>query len=105
MKSEQNMTLNEYKEKLDSLTEEELKKFQKDLGGFESKSSEECVKSFAYNKKMEDIICYYLGLKTEAEKIVEASLKSAKSAIIATVCSLFTLILFGLSIYMNFISK
>jgi len=73
------MTSEEYRERLRELNDEEFQKFNNDFGGGE-KTIEERVREFANNPEHERRICYLLGLKTEAEKLTVAALKSANAA-------------------------
>ena len=81
------MTVNEFREALNKLSDEEYDEFQNKYGG-EKKSKEDRIKDFVYldtsdKGKHEMVICYYLGLKTEAEKQVESSVKAAKAALLS----------------------
>lgn len=73
------MTLEEYDERLRELTDEEFQKFNNDFGGGQ-KTIEERVREFVDNPQHERRICHLLGLKTEAEKLTAAALKSANAA-------------------------
>lgn len=73
------MTLKEYEERLSELTVEELHKFDNDFGGGQ-KTIEQRVREFVGHPEHERRICQLLGLKTEAEKLTNAALKSANAA-------------------------
>jgi ferric-dicitrate binding protein FerR (iron transport regulator) len=73
------MTLEEYEKRLRELTVEELEKFNHDLGGGQ-KTIEQRVRELIDHPEHERRICQLLGLKTEAEKLTNAALKSANAA-------------------------
>lgn len=73
------MTLEDYDKRLRELTDEQFQKFNKDFGG-EKKTIEQRVREFVDDPKHERRICHLLGLKTEAEKLTAAALKSANAA-------------------------
>ncbi len=89
------MNLQEYEESLRKLSSEEFIKFNVDFGGGEL-SIEERIRDFVDHPQHERRICQLLDLKTEAQKITEATVnsadaavKSASSAKISMVCSIF----------------
>lgn len=103
------MTVNEFRKALNNLSEKDYKDFEFKYGGGNIEK-EERVRKFAYLHPDEKLshearICYFLELDLESEKVVEASLKSSNSAKIATVCSVVTLILFGLSLILIYGNK
>jgi hypothetical protein len=73
------MTLEEYDNRLRELTDEQFQKFNSDLGGGH-KTIEQRVREFVDYPEHERRICHLLGLKTEAEKLTAAALKSANAA-------------------------
>jgi hypothetical protein len=73
------MTLDEYDKRLHELTDVEFQKFNNDFGGGH-KTIEQRVREFVDDPKHERRICHLLGLKTEAEKLTAAALKSANAA-------------------------
>ena len=73
------MTLEEYDKRLRELTIEQFQKFNSDFGGGE-KNIEQRVREFVDDPKHERRICHLLRLKTEAEKLTAAALKSANAA-------------------------
>jgi hypothetical protein len=73
------MTLEEYDTRLRELTAIEFQKFSNDFGGGEQ-TIEQRVREFVDDPKHERRICQLLGLKTEAEKLTAAALKSASAA-------------------------
>jgi hypothetical protein len=73
------MTLEEYEKRLRALTNEQFQKFNSDLGGGQ-KTVEHRVREFVDYPEHERRICHLLGLKTEAEKLTAATLKSANAA-------------------------
>ena len=73
------MTLEEYGEKLRELPDEKFQKFNNDFGGGQ-KTIEQRLREFVDNPEHERRICHLLGLKTEAEKLTAAALKSANAA-------------------------
>jgi len=73
------MTLEEYDTRLRELTDEEFQKFNNDFGGGQI-TVEQRVREFVDDPKHERRICHLLGLKTEAEKLTAAALKSANAA-------------------------
>jgi hypothetical protein len=73
------MTLEEYNERLRELTDEEFQKFNNDFGGGQ-KTIEQRVREFVDYPEHERRICHLLRLKTEAEKLTSAALKSADAA-------------------------
>ena len=73
------MTLEEYEGRLRELTTEELQKFNNDFGGGQ-KNIEQRVRELVDHPEHERRICQLLGLKTEAEKLTNAALKSANAA-------------------------
>jgi hypothetical protein len=74
------MTRQEYEEKLRGLGHVELQKFYDDLDG-EQKTIEGRVREFNSHPEYERRICQLLGLKTEAEKLTDAALRSANAAV------------------------
>jgi len=73
------MTLEEYEERLRELTIEELQKFNNDFGGGQ-KTIEQRVREFVDHPEHERRICQLLALKTEAEKLTNAAIKTANAA-------------------------
>jgi hypothetical protein len=73
------MTLEEYDTRLRELTDEEFQKFNNDFGGGQI-TVKQRVREFVDDPKHERRICHLLGLKTEAEKLTAAALKSANAA-------------------------
>lgn len=73
------MTLEEYDKRLQEFTSEQFEKFNNDFGGGQ-KTIEQRVREFVDDPKHERRICHLLGLKTEAEKLTAAALKSANAA-------------------------
>jgi hypothetical protein len=73
------MILEEYEETLRELPDEKFQKFNKDFGGGQ-KTIEQRLREFVDNPEHERRICHLLGLKTEAEKLTAAALKSANAA-------------------------
>jgi len=73
------MNLKEYKEKLQGLSPDELTKFNDDYGGCQL-SVEERVRSFVDEPQHEARICQLLKVKTESQKITDATVNSAKAA-------------------------
>ena len=73
------MNLKEYGKKLRDLTHEELQKFNADFGGGRMEIDQR-VRDFVDHPEHESRICQLLGLKTEAEKLTDAAINSAKPA-------------------------
>lgn len=73
------MTLEEYETRLGDLAGEEIQKFNNDFGGGQQ-TVEQRVREFVGHPEHERRICQLLGLKTEAEKLTDAALKSANAA-------------------------
>jgi hypothetical protein len=73
------MNLQEYENKLRELSPEELQKFNADFGGDRTKI-EQRVRDFVDHPEHEGRICQLLRLKTEAEKITDATIHSSKAA-------------------------
>jgi hypothetical protein len=73
------MTLEEYDKRLRELTDEEFQTFSSDFGGGQ-KTIEQRVREYVDYPEHERRICHLLGLKTEAEKLTDAALKSASAA-------------------------
>ena len=73
------MTSREYTLALATMTEKQFAEFKKKLGGG-LETREEYVRHFVDHPFLEHRICSILGLKTEAEKKVEADLRSADAA-------------------------
>ncbi len=73
------MTLEEYEKRLRELNDEEFQKFNNDFGGGQ-KTIEQRVREFVDDPQYERRICHLLGLRTEAEKLTAAALKSANAA-------------------------
>jgi hypothetical protein len=73
------MTLEEYEKRLRELTNEELQKFNNEFGGGH-KTIEQRVGEFVDHPQHERRICQLLALKTEAEKLTDATLRSANAA-------------------------
>ncbi len=74
------MTLQEYEKKLRELTSEELHKFNEEFGGGQ-KTVEQRIREFVDFPQHERRICQLLGLKTEAEKLTNATISSANAAV------------------------
>jgi hypothetical protein len=73
------MRIDEYEKELKKLTPKKFELFKKDLGG-DQKTIEECVRYYVHHPGIERRICHLLGLKTEIEKNVEASVETANAA-------------------------
>ena len=89
------MNLQEYEKELRKLSSDKFLKFNDDFGGGQL-SIEERIRNFVDHPQHERHICQLLNLKTEAQKITEATVnsadaavKSASSAKISMVCSNF----------------
>lgn len=88
------MNIKEYEEALRKLTPEELKEFNDNYGGGQL-TVEQRVRNYVDETQHEARICQLLALKTEAQKIADstvdsakAALKSASSAKVSMVCSI-----------------
>jgi hypothetical protein len=88
------MSIQEYEEALHKLNPEELKKFNENFGGGDL-TIEQRVRNFVDEPQHEARMCQLLNLKTEAQKITdatvqsaEAAVKSASSAKISMICSI-----------------
>ena len=73
------MTSDEYAQALAKMREKEFALFKKKLGGG-LETREEYVRHFGDHPFLESRLCDILGLKTEAEKRLEADLRSADAA-------------------------
>ena len=73
------MNLKEYEKKLRELTQGERQKFNADLGGDRTEIDQR-VRDFVDHPEHEGRICQLLGLKTEAEKMTDATINSANAA-------------------------
>ena len=73
------MTLTEYKSALEVLSDEGFAAFRSDFGG-DFRTRQQYVDNFVHHPEHERRICQLLGLRTEAEKLVEAALASAQAA-------------------------
>lgn len=73
------MTFKEYEKSLRDFTGEQLQIFNTKFGGGQI-SIEQRVREFVDNPEHERRICQILGLQTEAEKLTDATLKSANAA-------------------------
>ena len=73
------MTTDEYKARLNELTEDELHDFNTEFGGGQ-KTRDQRVREYVSDPKHERRLCQLLGLKTEDEKLTEAALQSATAA-------------------------
>jgi len=89
------MNIQEYEEKLRKLSPVELNKFNDDYGGGQL-SVEQRVRNFVNEPQHEARICQLLNLKTESQKVTDATVnsadaavKSASSAKISMICSIF----------------
>ena len=65
------MTVNEYRDALGRMTDDEFMAFKKQFGG-DYKTREEYVRSFVDNPNHERRLCDLLDLKTESEKLTSA---------------------------------
>jgi hypothetical protein len=102
------MTLQELDEKLRSISPAELKKFNDEYGGGQ-KTVEERVREYVDCPIHERRLCQLLGLKTESEKITEATVnsadaakKSASSAKLSIIISLILTIITFASLYFQY---
>lgn len=73
------MTPDEYRQKLEALSDQEFDEFQNKFGGGNS-NREIRVRQYAYDRQHEPQICYLLGLETEEDKRTEAAVTSANAA-------------------------
>jgi hypothetical protein len=73
------MTSDEYTQALAKMTKRKFAEFKKTLGGG-LETREEYVRHFGDHPFLESRLCDILGLKTEAEKRLEADLRSADAA-------------------------
>lgn len=73
------MTTSEYAAALDALDDAAFLAFRSDFGG-DFTTRRQYVDDFVHHPDHERRICQLLGLKTEAEKLTEASLESAAAA-------------------------
>ncbi len=73
------MTIEEYRTKLNEITDDQFEEFRAKFGGA-WKTREEYVREHARDPRHERLICYFLGLKTEQEKWADAALSSAEAA-------------------------
>ena len=74
------MTIDDYHKRLNELSDNKFKKFNEDFGGGQ-KTRDQRVREFVNHPEHERLICQLLGMKTEAEKLTEAALKSADAAV------------------------
>jgi hypothetical protein len=72
------MTISEYRVALNALDEREFAEYRAAFGG--ELSRQQYVDDFVHYPTHERKICQLLGLKTEEEKLTEATLLSAKAA-------------------------
>ena len=73
------MTVAEYKKALDVLDEDAFAKFRADFGGSYT-TRQQYVDHFVSRPDHERRICQLLDLKTQEEKLTDATLESAKAA-------------------------
>jgi len=88
------MNIQEYEKALLKLSPKDLKKFNEDYGGG-NLTVEQRVRNFVNESQHEARICQLLKLRTESQKITdatvqtaEAAVKSASSAKISMICSI-----------------
>ena len=72
------MNIQEHEEALRKISPEELKKFNEDYGGGDL-TVEQRVRNFVDESKHEAQICQLLNLKTESQKVTDATVKLASS--------------------------
>lgn len=70
----------EVRKKLESLTAEQFKQFQKDFGGGETYIPERYARELAQNPHFEFRMCELLGLPTEQERASQASAEMVEAA-------------------------
>lgn len=73
------MTIDEYKKRLEELTENDFKRFNDDFGGGQQ-TIQQRRRSYVDHPEHERRICQLLELKTEDEKLNEAALRSVNAA-------------------------
>lgn len=73
------MTIDEYKKRLEELTENDFKHFNDDFGGGQQ-TIQQRIRGYVDHPEHERRICQLLELKTEDEKLNEAALRSANAA-------------------------
>jgi hypothetical protein len=77
-------TYSEIREKIESLPSDEKSKFFSEYGG----TVDSILKTMSANLNWESIICYRLGLPTEAERVAKATYSAASYAKAAFITSL-----------------
>jgi len=85
------MTINEYRKKLNKLSDEKFKSFNEDFGGGQ-KTREERVREYVDNPKYERRICQLLGLKTQEEKTTKAIQRTVLAASISAAAAVLAII-------------
>ena len=88
------MNIQEYEKALRKKSTEELKKFNEDYGGGDL-TVEQRVRNFVDGSHHEARMCQLLNLKTESQKITDATVKSGEAAVksaftakISMICSI-----------------
>ena len=97
------MTVGEYQEKLNSLSDAEVEKFCKDFGGGRQ-TREQLVRSFVDHPEYERRICQLLRLKSENEKVTYASVESAKAAASSASSARISIVLAAIAVIVSIIS-
>ena len=99
------MNLTELRAGLKQLNDADFKKFVSEFGG-DFQEPEGVVRAFVDDPKLERRLCQLLGLATEEEKMVQATMSAAYSAklsvIAATIATVIALIALGVTIYSLF---
>jgi ABC-type spermidine/putrescine transport system permease subunit II len=84
-------TTEDYREKLNAMPEDEFGDFRRRLGSeHQGKDRNQILDVIRFNAKKtfsEDFLCEILGLQTEYQKLVTASINSAKAALMAAEAS------------------
>jgi len=86
------MTIVELREKLCSMPKEEFLLFVEDYGG-DFGTPEDVVRSYVDNPGHERRLCHLLTMTTQEERITEASVSSAYSARLSTICVLISVVI------------
>lgn len=85
------MTINEYRKKLNKLSDEKFKSFNEDFGGGQ-KTRDERVREYVDNPKYERHICQLLELKTQEEKTTKAIQRTVLAASISAAAAILAII-------------
>ncbi|HCX73270.1 MAG TPA: hypothetical protein DHM37_06085, partial [Candidatus Cloacimonas sp.] len=84
------MTRKKLKKIIGKMDENDYEKFRKDFGGDDTE--DELIRNYIDHPEWEPRICHILGLKTEKEKMQQATIFTGYAAVISSSIALISLI-------------